>query len=182
MRQTARLSALLCSGFALLLLAGSPATALPIEASVGSGPDTAYIQVEFSPTGNFLFEVAFDESAGVSGIDALTIIRDALPAFDLVILDFFGPYVDGISYGAFSNEGFIAPEGFWHYWNKDDVADPWSFADVGAVDRLLSDGAVDGWRYGHPGAPTPEPGTGVLACLGLAALAGRRRRRRGSLG
>ena len=72
------------------------------------------------------------------------------------------------------SSGFGGGELFWHYWTKDSALDPWTFSQIGAVDRIVSDGAWEGWRYG-PGAPIPEPGTALLVALGLAGLTRLRR-------
>lgn len=166
-------NALLCAG--LVLATASPANALPIEASVGTGPDLATIVLEFQDGADFVFEVAFDDSLGLSGIGVMQILEAELASFSLVVLDFgFGLFIDQITYDGHTDGGFVAPDGFWHYWTKETSADPWAFSQVGAIDRIVTDGNQDAWKWG-PGSPIPEPGTAVLVGLGVAALAGRRR-------
>jgi hypothetical protein len=168
-----RISASLPCALLGLLLAGA-ASALPIEASVGSGPDLATVVLEFEDGAGFVFEVAFDDSIATTGLDLMQVLEAELASFSLVILDFgFGLFIDGISYDGHSNAGFGGGELFWHYWTKDAAADPWTFSQVGAVDRVVPDGAFEGWKYGA-GAPIPEPTTGLLVWLGVAALCGLR--------
>jgi hypothetical protein len=162
-------SALLVAALAL----AAPASALPIEASVGTGPDTADVVLEFQDGAGFLFEVAFDETLSISGLEIMQILETELTSFSLTILDFgFGLFIDGISYDGHSDSGFGGAELYWHYWTKDAEIDPWVFSQIGAVDRIMGDGAWDGWVYGTAGAPIPEPSTGLLVGLGLIGLAG----------
>jgi hypothetical protein len=161
--------------FLTALALAAPAGALPIEASVGAGPDLATVVLEFQDGADFLFEVAFDEALSVSGLEIMQILETELASFSLTILDFgFGLFIDGIGYDGHSDGGFGGGELYWHYWTKDAEVDPWIFSEIGAVDRTVGDGAWDGWVFGA-GAPIPEPGTGVLVGLGLAGLAGFRR-------
>jgi hypothetical protein len=160
----------------LTLVVASSAAALPIEATVGSGSSTANVLVEFSGGDAFLFEVLFS-GPEISGIDALSTISTAIATFDTVLIDFgpaFGISVDGISYGANSDSGFVPPDFYWHYWTADGEFDPWVFSSVGASFRMIQDGGWDGWKY-TPGAPVPEPGTAVLVGIGLIGLGWKRR-------
>ena len=72
---------------ALFLLAAAPAVALPIEASVGAGPDLATVVVEFGDGAGFVFEVAFDDSTPTSGLDLMTILETEITSFELVLAD-----------------------------------------------------------------------------------------------
>ncbi len=162
---------------AVLALGAAPASALPIEASVGTGPDLATIVLEFQDGADFVFEVAFDDTVATTGIGIMQVLESELPSFTLTILDFgFGLFIDAIAYDGHSNGGFGGDENYWHYWTKDLEANPWLSSPIGAVDRVVTDGAWDGWVYGTAAAPIPEPGTAVLVGLGLAGIAGFRRR------
>lgn len=175
----ARVSATLV--LAGVVAASTPATALPIEATVGSGANTASILIEFQDGAAFLFEVLF-ASVSISGIDAISELDASLGSFDVVLVDFgaFGFSVDGISYGAHSDVGYGGGELYWHYWTKEAENDPWSFSEVGASFRQLGDGSFDGWKY-EALAPVPEPGTAVLVSIGLLGLGWKRRRERKTL-
>lgn len=162
-----------------LLLAAPPAAAIPIEAQVGSGPDLATIVLEFSDGATFGFEVLFDDAVPTSGIDVMQVLEAELPDFSLVLLDFgFGLFIDGIAYAGHADSGFGGGEDFWHYWTRESASESWLSAQVGAADRLVTDGAWDGWVYGDALPPVPEPGTGVLLGLGVALATRRRRGRR----
>jgi hypothetical protein len=133
------------------------AAAQVVEATVGSGPDLATVAIEFEDGAEFLFEVLFDESAPLSGLDAMLTLESELPSFSLVLIDFgFGLLIDGIAYNGHSNEGFGGGELYWHYWTRPGELDPWTFSAIGSVDRLLSDGTWDGWVYGSA-LPPREP-------------------------
>jgi hypothetical protein len=105
----------------------------------------------------------------------MQVLETEIASFSLSVLDFgFGLFIDAITYDGHTNGGFVAPDGFWHYWTKETQADPWTFSAIGAVDRVVTDGDWEGWKWG-PGAPIPEPGTAPLVGLGVAAIGWRRR-------
>ena len=64
--------------------------ALPIEATVGTGSNTANILIEFQDGAAFQFEVLFD-GLSITGIDAMNTLDTALGNLSLVLLD-FGPF------------------------------------------------------------------------------------------
>lgn len=44
---------------------------------------------------------------------------------------------------------------FWGYWTRDTGQEAWSFSQVGAGDRPVRDGSLDGWVFGKDGEPAP---------------------------
>ena len=156
--------------------ASLPASALPIEATVGSGPDLATVVIEFGNGAGFAFEVLFDDAVVTTGLDIMRTLEAELTSFVLTELDFgeFGIAIDGIAYDGNADVGFGGGENFWHYWNRDSDLDPWGFASVGASNRVVLDGYQDGWVYGSANPPLPEPSTAVLVGLGIVAAARRR--------
>jgi hypothetical protein len=176
-QSTRRAIATTLSLVAALLLGAAPASALPIEASVGTGPDLATLVVEFGDGADYAFEVFFDDTTITTGFDLMLTLEAELPGLSLTLVDFgvFGIFIDGIHYDGHSDTGFTGGEGYWHYWTKEAESDPWAYASVGAADRLMLDGGWDGWVYGTAAPPVPEPGTALLVGLGLVGLAGWRR-------
>ncbi len=166
---------LLATAAMVVGLGAASAQALPIEASVGTGLDEATVVLEFKDGAEFVFLVAFTDDGTVTGLDLLDILETELPSFMTDIQTFFGPFVNGLEYDGHANAGFGGGEDYWHYWTKDTELDPWAFSSIGVGDRLVSNGAWDGWVYGSAAPPVPEPGTAVLVGLGLAGLAGYRR-------
>jgi hypothetical protein len=84
-------------------------------------------------------------------------------------------FIDGISYDGHANQGYGGGDDWWHYWTKSDSASPWVSSMVGASDRVVTDGAWDGWVYGSGLAPVvPEP-AGVILLGATTLLLARRR-------
>jgi hypothetical protein len=173
-RWRAALAALLAASFA------TGADALPLTGQAGSGPESSFVQVDFSDGASFVWEVFYDTAGGtafVTGLDLLQTLEAELAAFSLDLLVFsFGTVVDGITFGSHSNVGFGGGEDFWHYWARDDAAGAWGFSPFGADVRTVADGSWDGWRYGSAAAPVAEPATLALLAAGLALGARGRRR------
>lgn len=52
---------------------------------------------------------------------------------------------------------------FWGYWTRD--AGDWEFSQVGAAERKVVDGSIDGWSYGKDGEPAPRDRTFEQVCV-----------------
>jgi hypothetical protein len=159
----------------ITLLLAATAAALPITARVGSGDAAAKVLVEFDSGDEYLFEVSFDSMTLTSGLDLLKVVDAEVAGFDIVLLDFgFGEFVDGISFLGNDNYGYVAPDGWWHYWTGDVQTGEWTESQVGAGDRLVSDGDWDGWRWGSPDPPSLRAGkeAPLLGALGQLSMAG----------
>ncbi|MBE0537771.1 MAG: PEP-CTERM sorting domain-containing protein [Phycisphaerae bacterium] len=141
--------------------------AMPIE--VGSGSNSAGIYIEWKDGFSVDFMVRFAEES-ISGLALIQRLAEETP-LTLVVQDYgFGEYVDGIAWDGHSNEGWGGGEDWWHYWTRD-AGQVWESPMFGASDRIVVDGAYDGWVYGS--AAIPEPATLVL--IGTGAFFLRRR-------
>jgi hypothetical protein len=63
--------------------------------------------------------------------------------------------LDGVGCGA--DDCFCEYPSFWGYWTRAGDEE-WMFSDVGAADRTVRDGSVDGWSFGRDGKPAPPEG------------------------
>ncbi|MEX2394819.1 MAG: hypothetical protein WD826_10115 [Actinomycetota bacterium] len=58
---------------------------------------------------------------------------------------------------------------FWGYWTKDDDTEDWRFSDVGASERAVRTGTLDGWSFGRDGKPAPPDLAFESVCSAQAA-------------
>jgi len=148
----------------------------------GNGSKQSALVIDFADNGGSAYAWGFRYDGALSGLDMIRAVdaADSSLAFDIVSYS-FGDAVNGISYGSLSKAGFVAGS-YWSYWNGI-TATNWISSNVGASDRVLSDGSWDGWSWGD-GATTPranvvaavpEPSSLLVLGLGLAFF----RRRRG---
>jgi hypothetical protein len=162
--------------FALIipLLAG-PLSAAIISESVGAGPSTSTIVVDFGPE-SFAFEVHYNDS--ITGLDALRLL-DEQSSFRLETVHFsFGDLVSGLAYDEWYEAGIgNNVDDWWRYWRSLDGA-TWTASGAGAGTRLLTNAAWDGWTWVRgqrtpPDTPVPEPS--LLALVPISLLFSRRR-------
>ena len=148
---------------------------------IGEGQSSAMIQFDFLAGNTYTVEVAFD--GAISGQEALDlIVADSDEAgfnFNYEVITYsFGDFLVGIAldgdgdYGDGSSPPYID---YWHYWTQDRDAD-WAESMIGFSDRILADGATDGWVFGTTDAPAPIPTPATLALVIPALLWSRRRR------
>lgn len=95
------------------------------------------------------FCVFFDEDE-ISGADLLE-RADVEVTAEAAALGTAVCAIDGK--GCSEDDCFCRYPTFWGYWTKDDG--DWRFSDLGAADRVVRDGSVDGWSFGRDGKPSP---------------------------
>lgn len=147
------------------------------EFDVGFGSSTSTVQIDFTNGNGYLLRYHYEHSP--SGLDALHAFEAAIPEFTLVTKDFgFGELVTGLGvlrdfeYG--TGDQWPAVENYWHYWLQDSGS--WQWAPMGASDRTLFDGSIDGWVFGVPSPPQPVPlPAAAIALAGVSMLCHRRR-------
>lgn len=167
-------------GASALVLAVTASTQAAIIGtySIGTGSNTALIQIDQDDGDGYLLSVSF-EAANYTSWNALLDIDAALGSlavnYDTYSWGFFltGVEIDGDhDYGT----GDLWPiENYWHFWLRDSGS--WQMAAFGPADRLLANGSNDAWTFGSPTPPQGVPGPGALV-LSLFSLATCRARRR----
>ncbi|MGE5609801.1 MAG: PEP-CTERM sorting domain-containing protein [Bacillota bacterium] len=153
------------------------ATAMQAEATVipvGSGNHQAAVVINFKDGAAYEFAVSFDGTT--TGMELLDIIQSQT-SLTTVKQDFgWGAFVDGFSFEGHSNAGFGGGDDWWQYWTKESSSADWNASFTGVSDRIVSDGAWDGWVYGRATAPVvPEPSSLVVLSVGASLLLVRRR-------
>jgi hypothetical protein len=159
--------------FVVLLVSFLPSIAWAQPIVVGSGDNTAHVVINFDDGAAYEFAASFDGAQTGIGlfdvIEAETTLETVRVPFGLSTL------IDGIIYEGHADVGFGGGDDWWHYWIRASADAPWVESMVGAADRVVTDGAWDGWVYGSALPPNvPEPT--ALALLGAAMLALARRR------
>lgn len=103
--------------------------------------------------------VTFDEES-ISGIDLLE--RSGLDiGIDRTSLGAAVCRIDGEGCGA--GDCFCHYPTFWRYWTPDPEG-AWRFSDVGAADREVGDGDLDGWSWAGDDDPPPPQTTFEDVC------------------
>lgn len=111
--------------------------------------------------------VAFDEPS-ISGLELLE--RAGVPF--LAERSAVGSAICRIGdRGCKADDCFCEYPAFWGYWTRSADGDEWTFADVGAADRDVRDGDMDGWSWGKDGKPAPGEIDFGDVCSGAAAVA-----------
>ncbi|HWB55083.1 MAG TPA: hypothetical protein VG722_12855 [Tepidisphaeraceae bacterium] len=156
--------------FTLIFCISSRASIIP----VGTGDSTSYVVLNFSDGAVYQFDVSYDASSSPTGMDLLNEIAASQPlVIDAQTYD-IGTYVNGLTYGSDSDDGYAGGDDWWHYWVRDSESDPWTSPADLASNRTVSNGSWDGWVYGNDSAPVPEPAM-ALSASGLLLLIRRRR-------
>lgn len=148
---------------------------------VGTGDQSATLQFDFLDGRTFAFDVRW--SGTLTGRGAFDLIADddtGRFGFTFDVLSYsFGDFLVGVGVDDAYHYGEGSPPDWvdvWHYWTAESPTDAWSYASIGFSDRLLADGARDGWVFGTTDAPATIPAPGVLVVLFGGGLARTRRR------
>ena len=111
---------------ALLFITTTAAEASLLRQTVGSGANQAHVVVAFGDGANFIFDVNFD--GATTGLGLLDIIEADTTLTTVRQVFSFGTLVDGITFDGHSNIGFGGGDNFWHYWVREEEADPWGLS------------------------------------------------------
>ncbi len=170
----------------------------------GSGDNQAMMVVDFggghsyafgykfggSPTSWDMFKSIVENSGSTFGYTAgPTTLFDATGGGVTAHGEIYswGTIIEGIGYDGFSIEDHFYTTGeVVTYWNSPDGV-TWNSSSVGITDRILTDGAWDGYTGGRydanfnfigdaPAVPTPEPATMAIMAVGAGLLMKRNRR------
>lgn len=122
----------------------------------------AYLIVQFSPNERIVRKIEFDKTS-ISGIEALEMsglnIGIANTTFGKAVCN-----IEGV--GCPVDNCFCDDTHFWNYSHWDGMA--WQSYEVGAEESVISDGAVEGWRWGawdEPPIPPAPPITATISAM-----------------
>ncbi len=149
-----------------------------VETWVGTGANEALLVVDFGPA-SFAFGYRFDGQK--TGFD---MISDIAAATDLDFNDnteYGGHLIDMFSYQGYYlsyDSHTWSNTHWWEYWTSPD-GEAWASSWVGCGDRVLSNGAWDGWTWSPswpevgtapdvPLVPEPSPLVAMCSFVGLA--------------
>ena len=153
----------------LWTLFSTSAQAWSITASVGTGPDTAFVVIEFDPQTQFFYEVSFASGAIGSGdevysIDLLRLLAAELTNFSFVSTDYgpeLGKFVDQITVDTLTEPRVIVVRSWgddvWGYWGRDSVDVPFQTNAVGPSNRVMFNGSWDVWSFDNFNVPPTVP-------------------------
>jgi hypothetical protein len=150
-------------GTALVMVTILMLLALPADELSAQGPDEGYVIVQFDE--NNLTGRHIDFTAPISGLKALE-----LTGLEVITRDFgWGIGVCSIGgVGCPESNCFCDPNNFWNYFYWD--GGMWQSYSVGADSSVITDGAVEGWRWGPWGVSMPPAPPIIAATDGLAWL------------
>lgn len=167
------------AGLSAAGIAGLSFEQVNVEYWAGQGSNRAMIVVDFDDSTSYAFGYMWNEAK--TSYDALLAI-DAY-SDDFTMSAYWVDSVGGWFIADLSYLGATKRGGSWSFFTSDDGVN-WSLSWVGASDRVLSNGAWDGWASGDwvwvgPGdwdwaftgsvrTPIPEPAS--LGMLGLMSL------------
>lgn len=162
----------------VLAVATSTQAAIIGTYSIGTGANTALIQIDQEDGDGYLFSVSFD-AANYTSWNALVDIDASLESLALHYDTYsWGVFLTGVTIDGDHDHGTgdLWPiENYWHFWLRDTGS--WQMAAFGPTDRLLVNGSNDAWTFGSPTPPqaVSAPGALVLSLFSLATFRARRR-------
>lgn len=151
--------------------------------SVGDGDSSAMIQFDFIEGETYVFDISFDEGSftGQDALDLLVAETDGPFEFTYDVISYsFGDFLTGVGIDTSYNygDGTEAPDyNYWAYWTQESGSD-WVSSMIGFGDRLLADGAADGWVFGTDAMPSTIPAPPAVALVAAGLMLQRRRCRR----
>jgi hypothetical protein len=158
---------------------------LGVIATTGTGPDTAFLVVDFDATDgrSYAFAHAFDAADDLTAFDLVQAVADATDLdFAFSVFPDFGNaiFVDNFSLPSFGEAGDA--NRFWQFFTGTPSAGTidWTSSFIGISDTPLADGLVAGFFNGfdpgvRPAVPViPEPGVAALLVVAGVVAGGRR--------
>ena len=165
---------------AAVIVTSSPAELID-RFTVGEGGQSASLQFDFLDGRTWIFDVQWDGSlTGRTAFDLIAGDTTGRYDFDFDVISYsFGDFLVGVTVNDAYHHGTGTPPDYldtWHYWTAETSTDSWTESFIGFNDRMLVDGARDGWVFGTTDAPAVVPAPGAIALLVLGGGIFRRRR------
>ena len=147
---------------------------------VGSVANRAAVVVDFNDgqaTQSYVWGYRWNGTAtGEQALDAIVASDPFLTATKGSFAG-FGSFLESVEYAApntglfHSRSSAVQTDRFWGYWWGQQNSTSWTFASSGMTNRILSDGAVDGWAFSGPSFASVPPSAPIAAVSEPASLA-----------